>query len=112
MINHDLVEQLSISDENVHRIKLLQEDRDSLLAQPWEHAETPLMAQERLQSIEFALQSTWGFALDNSFHRLYTYMYGCKCDLVKGSSLFRVSPSCPYHGVEPATSWDDSRFLE
>lgn len=111
MINRELAEERGLSEETIMEIERLQEERHDLLDNPERHASCPSKAQERLTSIEYALQSLWGFPLNDEYHRLQNQMRGCLCSSPKGSSLlWGIRPHCPYHGIDCLDSWDDEAF--
>lgn len=86
-----------------------------VLHRPSMVCETPQQAVEVVQGLEYTLQLLWKFPVDSNFHNYWWDLNGCNCggmdsrDML-GSGLRWTNDTCPYHGTNPADTWDDRRF--
>lgn len=104
MINTELAESLSISEEDKEQIGYLHDRAKEII----EYPETHINPLELLETIEYKLQELWGFGENPDYHHHSFKLKGCECPYLDnmeliGSGLRRYNLNCKWHGNKVKT---------
>lgn len=115
LFNTTFADSRGISQEDQAAMQRIYEFLHEILDRPSMHCQTPAMAVELVQGLEYTLQLFWKFPVDRSFHNYWLDLEGCTCPEMDnreraGLGYFVITNDCPYHGVNKADTWEDRRF--
>lgn len=118
MINMQLAKERGLNKETVEQIMLCQGFLDDILNNPDILIESPNDIPSCIEECEYNLQGLWGFKKSKKFHRYQYKVKWCTCpsmdneDMIGWTEKRYINADCPYHGTNPALTWDDKRFQE
>lgn len=115
MINKRLAEEQGLSDETVAEINIVNDKLAKVLEEPYLYVSTPDKVNNYIQNIEYYLQELWGFPESDLHHRYWYKVKWCECPVMDNDDHFGygfrlIQGTCPYHGWDNATTWNDERF--
>lgn len=116
MINMKLAEERGLDEETIEKIQLCQGFLNDVLSNPDMLIDDPRDVATCIEECEFKLQGLWGFEQSKKFHRYAFDVKWCRCpkldnaEMVGWTDKRYINMECPYHGVNPALTWDDERF--
>jgi len=118
MINMKLAQERGLDEETIEQINLTQSFLNDVLHDPSTLVADPKDIPDCIEECEFKLQSLWGFEQSKKFHRYAFDVKWCRCPKLDNAEMIGwtdkryINMECPYHGTNPAQTWDDKRFQE
>lgn len=116
MINMKLAEERGLDEVTIEMIQTRQGFLNDVLRKPDMVINDPKDVAGYIEACEFKLQSLWGFEQSRKFHRYTFDVKWCQCpkldnaEMVGWTEKRYINAECPYHGSNPAQTWDDERF--
>jgi len=116
MINMKLAQERGLDEETIEQIGLTQSFLNDVLHDPSTLVADPEDVPGCIEECEYKLQRLWGFEVNKDFHRYKFRVKWCKCPILDNDELLGwtdrryINMNCPFHGTNPALTWDDKRF--
>lgn len=107
MINMQLAQERNLSDEAVQALNTLHAMMNHTLTNPHFY-DDPVNV---IKSLEYAMQSLWGFDLDEDYHIHWIRINGCTCPKMDNhdfNGMYNIyMADCPWHGWENPETGDN-----
>lgn len=115
MINKKLAQARNLNESTITAIEEIHIRLDHILVRPSMYVDSPKMAVEMLENLEYTLQLLWGFPLDQNYHCYWFELKGCTCPKLDNRERLGygriITDNCPYHCSEKiAETWEDGRL--